>query len=136
MSLLSPSHGVRRPDCRQQQSHTRTRGRVLTGVLLCCVLLAGCAPDAWRPDNPYDAFLDQVQRKCGDERIGSKSISGDFLQEGDAYFLDLTSRYYHREITEQDYVDALTGAYGARPDAPGLRCLLSVQRNPLPAIKM
>jgi len=107
--------------------------------VLTCILfsvLAGCAPDAWRPDSPYDTFLDQIQRTCGYERIGSKSISGDFLQEGDAYFLDVTSRYFHREITEQDYVGALTGAYGARPDAPGLRCLLSVPRNQLPPVKM
>ncbi len=133
MPIPLPGHGGRRPECQQQRSPAR--GRVLTG-LLCCVLLAGCAPDAWRPDSPYDAFLDQIQRTCGDERIGSKSISRDFLQEGDAYFLDVTSRYYHREITEQNYVDALTGAYGARPDAPGLRCLLSVQRNPLPPVEM
>jgi len=133
MPIPLPGHGGRRPDCRQQPSSAR--GRVLTG-LLCCVLLAGCAPDAWRPDSPYDTFLDQIQRTCGYERIGSKSISGDFLQEGDAYFLDVTSRYFHREITEQDYVGALTGAYGARPDAPGLRCLLSVPRNQLPPVKM
>lgn len=133
MLIPSPVHGGRRPDCQQQRSPAR--GRLLTGLLF-CVLLAGGAPDAWRPDSPYDAFLDQIQRKCGDERIGSKSISGDFLQEGDAYFLDVTSRYYHREITEQDYVDALSGAYGARPDAPGLRCLLSVPRNPLPPVEM
>ena len=132
MPIPSPGHGGCRPDCQQQRSPAR--GLVLTGILFC--VLAGCAPDAWRPDSPYDAFLDQIQRTCGDERIGSKSISGDFLQEGDAYFLDVTSRYYHREITEQDYVDALSGAYGARPDAPGLRCLLSVPRNPLPPVEM
>jgi hypothetical protein len=89
---------------------------VLTGILFC--VLAGCAPDAWRPDSPYDAFLDQIQRKCGDERIGSKSISGDFLQEGDAYFLDVTSRYYHRKSPSRT-----TSMHCPELTAPGLTSL-------------
>lgn len=79
-----------------------------------------------------------MQKDCGDERIGGRSIGWDLLQTPDPYFLDVTSRFYHREISEKDYVDALVGSFDGKPDAPGIRCILSVQRGkePLPPLVM
>ena len=109
-------------------------------VALFPVVLGACAPDAWRPDGPFEAFLDQVQRKCGEMRIGSRSIGGDLLQNADAYFLDVTSRYYHREISGQSYAEALAGSFGTTPDAPGILCVLNLKRDrdpvPPPVIGM
>jgi len=95
------------------------------------VLLSACAPDAWRPDNPYDAFLDRVQKQCGEQRIGNRSIGWDLLQTSspNAYFLDLTSRFYHREVSERSYADALAGSFGGASDAPGILCILAVPRR-------
>lgn len=103
-------------------------GNTPLAVLMACFLTA-CAPDAWRPDHRYDAFLDQVQRQCGEQLIGSRRIGGDLLQNADAYFLDVTSRYFHGEISEKSYVDALAGSFNASPDSPGIRCILTVTGN-------
>ncbi|MBK7675497.1 MAG: hypothetical protein IPJ27_12500 [Candidatus Accumulibacter sp.] len=113
--------------------HVRSSRRALV-VALFPVVLAACAPDAWRPDDPFEAFLDQVQRKCGEVRIGSRSIGGDLLQNADAYFLDVTSRYYHREISGRSYAEALAGSFGTKPDSPGILCVLNLKRDkdPLP----
>jgi len=69
-------------------------------TFLTCVLslsLAACAPDAWRPDSPYEAFLNQVQNKCWNLDLGGREINSLLNDSGDAatgaYFLDLTSRY-------------------------------------------
>ena len=43
----------------------------LQAALVPLALCSACAPDAWRPDNPYDAFIDPVQKKCFDQPIGS-----------------------------------------------------------------
>lgn len=91
-------------------------------------MLGACAPDAWRPDSRYEAYLDQMQNRCGALRLGSRTIGNDLLQESDAYFLDVTSRYYHEEISERSYVGALSGSYDTAPDSPGILCILSLPR--------
>jgi hypothetical protein len=117
-----------------QLQHFRSSRRALVAALL-PVALAACAPDAWRPDDPFEAFLDQVQNKCGEMRIGSRSIGGDLLQDPDPYFLDVTSRYYHRKISGQNYAEALAGSFGTTSDSPGILCVLNLKRDkdPLPA---
>ena len=111
-----------------QAQHFRSSRRALVAALF-PVVLAACAPDAWRPDDPFEAFLDQVQRKCGEMRIGSRSIGGDLLQNADAYFLDITSRYYHREISGRSYAEALAGSFGTTPDSPGILCVLNLKHD-------
>lgn len=111
----------------------RSPRRTLLATLF-AVAITACAPDAWRPDPRYEAFLDQVQNKCGSERIGSREIgsrnsTSDLTQ--DAYFLDLTSRFYHGEISRDDYANSLAGSYGGAADSAGIRCLLSL--IPIPA---
>jgi len=100
----------------------------LLAALVPLVLCSACAPDAWRPENPYDAFIDQVQKKCFDLSIGVKAIGPDLLPYSglaDSAFLDETSRFYNGKIPQYAYVDWLVGLYGARPDSPGIACIIA-----------
>ena len=90
--------------------------------------IAACAPDAWRPDSPYEAFLSQVQNKCWNLDLGGQEING-LLSGGGAsssgdYFIDLTSRMFNGQISVTNYVDTLTAFYNTKPDSPGIRCIL------------
>jgi len=100
----------------------------LLPALVLALPLAACAPDAWRPDSPYEAFLGQVQNKCWNLDIGGREInsllSGGSDASTSAAFLDLTSRYFNGRISRQNYVDALAAYYNASPDSPGIRCIL------------
>ena len=137
MRNIPPNASLSRPQAQLQQLRSSRQALV---VALFPVVLAACAPDAWRPDDPFEAFLDQIQNKCGEMRIGSRSIGSDLLQNPDPYFLDVTSRYYHREISGQSYAEALAGSFGTTPDAPGILCVLNLKRDrdpvPLPVIGM
>ena len=82
----------------------------------------GIAPDAARPDPAYEGFLDKIQKNCPLARIGSHSIRWELLQ--DPSFLDLTSRFYNGIISQQKYIDTLTGYYNAPASSPGIRCIL------------
>ena len=90
--------------------------------------IAACAPDAWRPDSPYEAFLNQVQNKCWNLDLGGREINSLLNDSGDAatgaYFLDLTSRYFNGRISRENYVDTLSTNYNTSPDSPGIRCIL------------
>ena len=104
--------------------HTR---RTLLAFAL-SLSLAACAPDAWRPDSPYEAFLNQVQNKCWNLDLGGRDINS-LLNDSsnaatDAYFLDLTSRYFNGRISRENYVDTLSTNYNTSPDSPGIRCIL------------
>ncbi|MBE2258896.1 MAG: hypothetical protein IAE88_08555 [Rhodobacteraceae bacterium] len=96
--------------------------KVLASTLFAALLAGACAPDAFRPDPPYEAYLNQVQNQCAYKRIGRMEINSDFLQ--DSYFLDITSRFFNLESSQAEYLASLEGAYGATPDSPGVRCML------------
>ena len=59
--------------------HRPSMARTILLAALLPLALAACAPDAWRPESPYDAFIDQVQKKCFDQSIGLKAIGPDLL---------------------------------------------------------
>jgi len=103
-------------------------------ALLFVAAATACAPDAWRPDSRYDAFLDQVQDRCGDLEVGGRRIGANLIQGPDSYFLDLTSRYFHRQISPGNYAEALAGAFASDPGSPAITCILGVPRDsdPLP----
>jgi len=94
--------------------------------MLAALSVGACAPDAWRPDAPYEAFLDRIQTNCLYKRIGRVEINREFIDQEppDPYFLDLTSRFYNGEIPQSAYVQGLQAAYGAQADSPGVRCIL------------
>lgn len=104
--------------------------RLLTVMLLAA--LSGCAPDAWRPDPAYEAFLDKVDRECPYFRIGTSVDSRELFQ--DAQFLDPTSRLFHGVVGVADWKRTMQETYTARPDDPGMACLLSkLPATPVPA---
>ena len=86
----------------------------------------GMAPDAFRPDPSYEAYLGRVQKNCGNLYIGPYNIY-EHLMLSDPAFLDMTSRFFNGIISQQNYVDALSGSYDARSDSPGIRCVLQQQ---------
>ena len=94
--------------------------RAIAPALLAAV--AGCAPDAWRPDPGYNAFLNQVQARCPNFRIG---MAGSDVLMADARFLDDTSRLYHGRMPPADWQVSMRSLYMARPDDPGMACLLA-----------
>ncbi len=92
--------------------------------------ITACAPDAWRPDSPYEAFLNQVQNKCWNLDLGTHEINGLLSGENDAtsastYFLDLTSRFFNGRITEDNYVGALSTFFNTKPYSPAINCILA-----------
>jgi len=82
----------------------------------------GIAPDAARPDPTYEAFLGRLDKNCNQTPVGQFSIRYVLLQQ--APFLDLTSRFFNGIISEQSYVDTLSGWYFTSSDSPGIRCIL------------
>ena len=97
-------------------ARTRKSRRYLTAITIALVVgVAGCAPDAVRPERPYDAFLDRVQNNCGNLLLGPAFITT-LLRQQDPYFLDLTSRFFNGRVSEQNFVDALESFYNAPPD--------------------
>jgi hypothetical protein len=118
-------------------SHNTGRQQRYLSIALLALTLAACAPDAWRPDSPYDAFLDQIRIKCWDTRLGSTTIP-ELMPDAlttDAYFMDVTSRFYNGQISRENYIGALEGSYAARPDSTGIQCILAQmpQKTPLSA---
>ncbi len=112
-----------------------TRARFALLAALLPFGMSACAPDAWRPDSPYEAFLDQVQKKCWNLDIGSQEING--LLNGSGanssgdYFIDLTSRMFNGQISVDNYVGTLAAFYNTKPDSPGIRCVLAqMPENP------
>ena len=118
---------------RHPVSPVSDRSASLRRVVLLAVLplaLAGCAPDAWRPDRPFDDFLGQIDARCGQMRLGAQRITDLIANEtgDDGYFIDLSSRFFHAKISQASYVSALEGGYMARSGSPAIACIL----EPLP----
>ena len=100
-------------------------------LLIALLGAAGCAPDAWRPDPGYNAFLNSVQGACPYLRIGQANSDALFA---DARFLDDTSRLYHGQITADNWKSSMQGLYAADPDDRGMACVLSkLPATPPPA---
>ncbi|HEX6829015.1 MAG TPA: hypothetical protein VF104_08555, partial [Burkholderiales bacterium] len=93
--------------------------------------LPACAPDAWRPDPTYEAFLDRVDRECPYFQIG---MTGSRALFADARFLDATSRLFHGVTNAADWKLSMQQMYFASPGDPGMTCLLSkLPATPVPA---
>ncbi len=94
--------------------------------------IGGCAPDAWKPNPTYDAFLNKVDKNCGTMRIGEASISqltnpGSNLYS--AYFVDMTSRFELGRISTEDYMDGISSTFTTIENTTGIRCIIA-QKNP------
>ncbi len=98
--------------------------------LVLTLAVAACAPDAWRSDSPYEAFLNQVQNKCWNLDLGTHEINSLLSGNDDAassstYFLDLTSRFFNGRISEDNYVGALSTFFNTQPYSPAIKCILA-----------
>ena len=102
---------------------------IRSGLAALCsvVLVAACAPDAWKSSPAYDSFLDQVQKDCYYQRIGTINV-GDLLNNPGTmqatYFMDVTSRLYAGQITPQSWTSSITSFLEGRESDPGVQCVL------------
>lgn len=94
--------------------------------------IGGCAPDAWKPNPTYDAFLNKVDKNCGTMRIGEVTIS-QLMNPGSslysAYFVDMTSRFELGRISTEDYKEGIATTFTTILDTAGIRCIIA-QKNP------
>jgi len=102
---------------------------IRSGLATLCsvVLVAACAPDAWKSNPAYDSFLDQIQKECYYQRIGTTNV-GDLLTNPGTMqatsFMDLTSRLYAGEITPQSWTSSMVAFFEGRESDPGVQCVL------------
>ena len=128
----SAAHLIRRTE----PASVHVRGRRLAPWALACAtaasLLAACAPDAWKPNPQFSAFLNQVERVCGTTRLGELTIS-QLMNPGSslysAYFVDMTSRLDLGKITAEEYVSGIASTFNTVRDSAGIRCIVA-QKNP------
>jgi len=83
-------------------------------ALATATLLAGCAPDSFKPAPGYDGFLDRIGQVCYPDTIGPTLVRQ--LARGNASdpsysegFLDATSRLYYGKWTPTQYRQFVTG---------------------------
>lgn len=95
------------------------------------VTVPGCgqdlvAPDAIVESGGAEAFLDRIDKNCGNHRLGIQTLSYilNFSQD-DAYFLDVSSKLYHGNIDRSTYIDDINGNYPAGANQPALDCIFS-----------
>ena len=96
-------------------------------TLCSVVLVAACAPDAWKDNPAYDSFLAQVQKDCYYQRIGTTNVGDLLLNSGTmqgTYFMDITSRLYAGQITPQSWTSSITAFLEGRESDPGVQCVL------------
>ena len=89
-------------------------------VLLGAAALAACAPDSWRRAPEFNDFLWQISRECHPNGIGGMQISN---LTSDSFFLNQTSRLFHKSISPRQYVTAINAFYKGN-NAAALDCIL------------
>jgi len=98
-------------------------------------LLVACAPDAWKSSNPFDEFIDQVQKQCYYAPLSSTTV-GNLLEpsgsDNASYFLDVTSRLYFGKISPAAWTDMVTSQLQANATDRGVQCLLNVYEKEKP----
>lgn len=104
---------------------TRARATALAAILP--LALGACAPDAWKSNPSYDAFVDQILRNCGNMRLGELTVSDLLNQDSatsSAYFYDLTARWGQNRISTADYIEGVMSVGGGR-ESPALKCIVA-----------
>ena len=109
-------------------SRLSRRARSLAAVALMPLAFAACAPDAWKPNPNFSAFLNQVQRVCGTARIGELAVSQLMDPSSalySAYFVDMTSRFELGRISEEEYVLGISSTFTTARNSAGIRCVVA-----------
>jgi hypothetical protein len=109
----------------RRYSVTRRRACAIAAVALS--LLTGCAPDAFRRDPAFEAWIGEVRKACYRERIGTDTV-GNLLgntgsREGN-HFLNQTSRLYAGRLTREQWTSGVLAFLSGRPSDPGIQCVL------------
>ena len=89
-------------------------------ALLGAAALTACAPDSWRRAPEFNDFLRQIAQECHPRSIGGMQISN---LTSDAFFLNQTSRLFHKSIAPQQYVAAMNAFFQGN-NAAALDCIL------------
>jgi hypothetical protein len=93
--------------------------RTLLPVALAAAL-AACAPDSWRYAPTFNEFLRQITRECHPNSIGKMQISN---LTSEPFFINQTSRLYHKTLSPQQYVTAMNAFFPGN-NAAALDCIL------------
>jgi hypothetical protein len=103
----------------------------ILGAFVLGTTVTGCgqnlvAPDSIVEGSGAEAFLDRIDKHCGNHRLGIQTLTYilNFSQD-DAYFLDISSKLYHGKIDRQTYADDINGNYPAGANRPAIDCIFS-----------
>lgn len=91
------------------------------------MLLAACAPDAFRRDPEFEAWLREIRTACDRERIGQTRVGhllGSTGSREGGHFLNQTSRLYAGLITPAQWTTNVTAFISGRASDPGVQCVL------------
>jgi hypothetical protein len=94
--------------------------------------LVGCAPDAFRRDPEFEAWIREVLVACKDARIGTMTVGrllGSTGSDEGGQFLNQTSRLYAGRITPQQWTSGVTAFGSGRAGDPGVQCVLDQLPN-------
>ena len=100
------------------------------------VTVAGCGQNLVAPDSVVEgagaeAFLDRIDKQCGQLHLGVQTVT--YLlnfSDDDAYFIDITSKLYYGKISASTYADDINGNYVTGGNQPAIDCILSQLDRP------
>ena len=99
----------------------------LTAIACAGLLLAACAPDAWRPSPEFNGFLTHLQRACEGEMIGPRSSVDNLIRRSQStagnFFMNQTSRLYFGKISEETWATQVSSFLNGWPSDPGVKCV-------------
>lgn len=103
-------------------------------LLAATALLAGCgqdliAPDALVESAGADAYLDRIAKNCGKLSLGARNVAYVVNFANDAFFLDVTSKFYHGRISAAQFADDVNSAFLRGDNGPAIDCMIQ-QRGP------
>ena len=107
----------------------QTCGLVLGGTL--AAMIAGCgqnlvAPDSIVEGSGAEAFLDRIDKQCGQLHLGVRTITYILnFSDDDVYFIDVTSKLYYGKISRSVYADDINGNYVTGGNQPALDCIFA-----------
>ena len=105
--LAAPGHAGARPEHADARLNRPRRERTMNtnrrlAAIAAAALVAGCAPDEFRPSPGYDGFLDLIAQVCYPDTIGPTLVKqwaqGYGPGGGGAGFMDATSKLYYGKM--------------------------------------
>jgi hypothetical protein len=98
------------------------------GACMLALLLTGCAPDAWGPAKPFDAWLARVKNACNYAKIGGYEVGqllGINASDRAMVFVDATSRLYYGAIGSDQWTESVVTELNGRASDAGVGCVLA-----------